>query len=171
VAQIGAAHGIRGEVRLRAFTAEPMAVADYGPLQSEDGARVFEIATLRPSKGHLVARLRGVDDREAAERLTNIKLYVPRERLPAPEDDDTFYYADLIGLTAFTVEGADFGHVLAVHDFGAGTLLEIQPKDGASVMLAFTQATVPTVDVAGGRVVIDPPEGMLDKTPPRKKQD
>lgn len=159
VAQIGAAHGIRGEVRLRAFTEDPMAVRQYGPLETEDGARVFEVAALRPAKGHLVARLRGVDNRDAAECLTNIKLYVPRERLPAPEDDDTFYYADLVGLAAFRTDGAEFGRIVAVHDFGAGTLLEIQPKEGASVMLPFTKAAVPAVDVAGGRIVIEPPEG------------
>jgi 16S rRNA processing protein RimM len=112
----------------------------------------------RPARDHLVARLRGIDDRDAAERLTNINLFVPRERLPATEDDDTFYYADLVGLAAVGADGTDFGTVLAVHDFGAGTLLEIQPKTGAPMLLPFTQAAVPTVDLAGGRVVIAPPE-------------
>jgi 16S rRNA processing protein RimM len=165
VARIGAAHGVRGEVRLWTFTEDPMAVRRYGPLEAEDGSRVFEITALRPAKDHLVARLRGIDDRNAAERLTNIKLFVPRERLPAPDDDDTFYYADLVGLAAVGADGTDFGTVLAVHDFGAGTLLEIQPKTGAAMLLPFTQAAVPTVDVAGGRIVIAPPEGLFDTTP------
>src|SRR5271156_3921693 len=97
--QIGAAHGIRGEVRLRSFTADPSAITDYGPLETEDG-RVIEIKTLRPAKDHFVATLSGVVDRNAAERLTNVKLYVPRDRLPAPEQPDEFYYADLVGLAA-----------------------------------------------------------------------
>jgi 16S rRNA processing protein RimM len=134
-----------------------MAVTRYGPLEAEDGARVFEIATLRPAKGHLVARLRGVDDRDTAERLTNIKLYVARERLPSPEDDE-FYYADLIGLAAVRADGSAFGSIVAVHDFGAGTLLEIQPASGTSLMLPFTKAAVPTVDIAAGRVTVVPPE-------------
>src|ERR1700722_15288068 len=97
--QIGAAHGVRGEVRLRSFTADPLAVTHYGPLESEDG-RVIEIETLRPAKDHFVATLSGVADRTAAERLTNTKLYVPRERLPQPDAPDEFYYADLVGLAA-----------------------------------------------------------------------
>src|SRR6185503_9263412 len=101
VAQIGAAHGTRGEVRLFSFTGDPMAVADYGPLETEDGSRSFEIEAVRPAKDHLVARLRGVHDRNAAERLTNLRLFVSRERLPPPGADE-FYHADLIGLTAVT---------------------------------------------------------------------
>jgi 16S rRNA processing protein RimM len=166
VAQIGAPHGVRGEVRLWTFTEDPIAIRNYGPLEAEDGSRSFEITALRPAKGHLVARLRGVDDRDAAERLTNIKLYVPRERLPAIEDDDTFYHVDLIGLAAVGKDGAALGSVAAVHDFGAGTLIEIQPPSGASMLLPFNKAVVPQIDLAGGRVVIDPPEGMLDNTPP-----
>lgn len=157
VAQIGAAHGIHGEVRLWTYTEEPMAVAHYGPLETEDGARSFEIASLRPAKGHLVARLRGVDDRDAAERLTNIKLFVPRERLPAP-DEDEFYHADLIGLTAVDVKGNEIGKITAVHNFGAGDLLEIAPSIGAVMMVPFTEAAVPTIDIKGGQVVVVPPE-------------
>jgi 16S rRNA processing protein RimM len=170
VARIGAAHGIRGEVRLWTFTEDPMAVRRYGPLEAEDGSRVFEITALRPAKDHLVARLRGIDDRNSAERLTNIKLFVPRERLPAPQEDE-FYYADLIGLAAVGADGTDFGSIVAVHDFGAGTLLEIQPKAGAAMLLPFTQAAVPTIDLAGGRVVIAPPEGLFDNTPPPSEKD
>ncbi len=157
VAQIGAAHGIHGEVRLWTYTEEPMAVAQYGPLETEDGTRSFEILSLRPAKGHLVARLRGVDDRDAAERLTNTKLFVPRERLPAP-DEDEFYHADLIGLTAVDVKGNEIGKIAAVHNFGAGDLLEIAPSVGAAMLVPFTEAAVPAIDIKGGRVVVVPPE-------------
>ncbi|MEX0751891.1 MAG: ribosome maturation factor RimM [Xanthobacteraceae bacterium] len=156
VAQIGAPHGVRGEVRLWTFTEDPMTVAEYGPLETEDGARTFEIASLRPAKGHFVARLRGVDDRDAAARLTNVKLFVPRERLPEPEKDE-FYHTDLIGLTAVDSKGNSLGTVTAVHNFGAGDILEIQPAEGgATMMLPFNEATAPTVDIAGGRIVVVP---------------
>ena len=158
VAQIGAAHGIRGEVKLKSFTADPMAVNDYGPLESEDGSARFTIETVRPAKGHLVARFRGVDDRNAAERLTSIKLFVPRERLP-PADDGEFYHADLIGLSAVTADGTAVGTVVAIHDFGAGNILELRPPaGGTTIMLPFTEAFVPAVDIAGRRIVVAPPE-------------
>jgi 16S rRNA processing protein RimM len=158
VAQIGGAHGIRGEVKLKSFTADPLAVKDYGALESEDGAASFEIEALRPAKGYLVARLRGVRDRNAAEQLTNLRLFVPRERLPPPAADE-FYHADLIGLAAVTAEGADVGSVVAVHNFGAGDVLELRPPaGGATIMLPFTDAFVPRIDIAGGRIVVKPPE-------------
>ncbi len=157
IAQIGGPHGIRGEVKLRSFTGDPMAVKDYGPLETEDGSARFEIEAVRPAKGHLVARLRGVHDRNAAERLTNIRLFVPRERLPPPGTDE-FYHADLIGLTAVTADGVEVGTVVAVHDFGAGDLLELRPvSGGTTIMLPFTDAFVPSVDIAGGRIVVQPP--------------
>jgi len=163
VAQIGAPHGVRGEVRFWIFTEDPMAVTRYGPLETEDGSQRFEIETLRPGKRFFVARLRGIADRAAAERLNNVGLYVPREKLPPPEDEETFYHADLIGLTAVNRQGETIGTVLAVQNFGAGDLLEIQPAGGgASVMLPFTKAAVPNIDVAAGRVVIDPPEGTFE---------
>jgi 16S rRNA processing protein RimM len=161
VAEIGAAHGLRGEVRLRSFTADPMAVKDYGALQSEDGAQAFEIETLRPAKDSLVARIAGVNDRTAAERLRGMKLYVDRDRLPPPEEDE-FYHADLIGLAAVAADGSDLGRVVAVHNFGAGDLIELQPATGgAAVMLPFTAATVPVVDIDGRRIVVDPPLGLF----------
>ncbi len=157
VAQIGAPHGVRGEVRLWSFTAEPLAVADYGPLETEDGSRRFEVEEIRLAKRHLVARLRGIEDRDAAERLTNVKLYVPRARLPEPQANE-FYHADLIGLAAVETSGKEMGKVIAVHNFGAGDILEIQlAQGGATVMLPFDNATVPTVDIAGRRIVIVPP--------------
>lgn len=155
IAQIGAAHGVRGEVRLRAFTEDPLSVRRYGPLEAEDGRR-FEIEAVRPAKDMLVARLKGVSDRAAAERLTNLRLYVARHRLPKPADGE-FYHADLVGLAATTADGAPFGTVKAVHNFGAGDLLEIEPAAGGpTVMLPFTEAAVPSVDLAGRRVVVEP---------------
>jgi 16S rRNA processing protein RimM len=152
--QIGAAHGVRGEVRLRSFTSDPLAIASYGPLETEDG-RSFEIKSLRPAKDHFVAQLYGVADRRAAQRLTNLKLYVPRERLPEPTEPNEFYHADLIGLSAVDAAGARLGTVVAIHNFGAGDLLELRPDDGgATELVSFDMASVPTVDVASGRIVL-----------------
>jgi 16S rRNA processing protein RimM len=153
--QIGAAHGIRGEVRLRSFTAEPAAIAGYGPLETEDG-RVFEIEALRPAKDHFVARLSGVADRNSAEQLASLKLYVPRERLPAPEADDEYYHADLIGLAVVDRAGQKLGTVVAIHNFGAGDLIEMLPEAGGKTELVpFDAATVPEVDLAAGRLVVE----------------
>ncbi len=161
VAQIGAAHGIKGEVKLWSFTADPESVADYGPLESEDGTLRFEIEAVRAAKGHLVARLSGVRDRDAAERLTNLRLYVPRERLPPPAAEE-FYHADLIGLPAQDRDGTELATIVGIHDFGAGDLLELLPPGANStVLMRFTAATVPVVDIAGGRIVIDPPEDLF----------
>ena len=162
VARIGAAHGLRGEVRLWSFTEDPTAVADYGPLETEDGARRFEIDSLRAGKDFLVARLAGVDTRAAAEQLTNTDLFVPRGRLPAIEEADTYYHADLIGLTAVTANGGALGTVSAVHNFGAGDIIEIAPADGGpTLMLPFTQATVPEVDLKAKRIVVVLPEEIV----------
>jgi 16S rRNA processing protein RimM len=164
VARIGAAHGVRGEVKLWPFTEDPLAVADYGPLETGDGKRQIEIESVRPAKDHLVARIAGVDDRDAAELLRNIDLFIPRDRLPPIEDDDTYYYADLIGLAAVAPDGAALGTVLALHNFGAGDVIEIAPAGGgAALMLAFTEAIVPEVDVKGGRVVVVVPESSGDE--------
>ncbi|HVV80236.1 MAG TPA: ribosome maturation factor RimM [Pseudolabrys sp.] len=158
VAKIGAAHGVRGEVKLWPFTQDPMAVADYGPLETKDGARRFEIETVRAAGNHLVARLKGVADRDAAQTLTNIELYVPRDRLPAIDEDHTYYHSDLVGLDAIGEDGAQIGTVHAVHDFGAGSVLEITPLgSGETLMLPFTEITVPKVDLAAKQVVIVPP--------------
>ena len=158
VAQIGGAHGIRGEVKLKSFTADPLALKDYAPLETEDGAASFEIESLRPAKGYLVAKLRGVPDRSAAERLTNAKLFVPRQRLPAPAEEE-FYHADLIGLRALTREGRELGTVHAVHNFGAGDILELRlGESGATMLLPFTTELVPDIDLARGRIVVVPPQ-------------
>jgi 16S rRNA processing protein RimM len=159
VARIGAAHGVRGEVRLWSFTQDPAAVAGYGPLESEDGARRFEIESLRAAKDHFVARLAGVASREAAEALRNTDLYVPRGRLPPIDEPDTYYHADLVGLPALTTRGDKLGTVTAVHNFGAGDILEIATAaGGAPLMLSFTETTVPEVDVKGGRIVVVVPD-------------
>ncbi len=149
VARIGAAHGIKGEVKLWSFTADPAAVADYGPLESLDGTQHFEIEALRPAKDHLVVRLSDVRDRDAAERLTNVDLYVPRDRLPAPAAEE-FYHADLIGLRAEDRDGTALATIVGIHDFGAGDLLELRPPGAAdTVLMPFNDTTVPVVDIAG----------------------
>jgi len=164
VARIGAAHGIKGEVRLKSFTADPLAVGSYGPLTTEDG-REFAISAARKAAGTspdmLVVRLDGVATRNAAETLNGIDLYLPRERLP-DTDADEFYHADLIGLDAVGVDGAAFGTIVAVQNFGAGDLLEIAPKSGPTILVPFTHGIVPDVDLAEGRVVVDPPPGLFD---------
>ena len=162
--QIGAAHGVRGEVRLRSFTADPEAIRRYGPLETEDG-RVVQIKSLRAAKDHFVASIKGVADRNAAEQLTNVKLYVPRERLPAPDEPDEFYHADLIGLDVVDRAGARRGTVVAIHNFGAGDLIEIKPAEGNKTqMLPFDAATVPVIDIAAGRLVVVEPE--MDQAAP-----
>jgi 16S rRNA processing protein RimM len=156
VARIGAAHGVRGAVKLWTFTEDPMAVMQYGPLATKDGARKFEVAHAREAKGHLVATLKGVATREEAERLNGLELYIPRSKLPAT-DADEYYHADLIGLSAVNAAFEPIGRVIAIHNFGAGDIIEIAPSDGVTMLLPFSNAVVPTVDLAGGRVVIELP--------------
>jgi 16S rRNA processing protein RimM len=156
VARIGAPHGVRGAVKLWTFTEEPLAVKRYGPLATKDGARHFEVTHAREAKGHLVATLKGVATREDAERLNGIELYIAREKLPAT-DTDEYYHADLIGLAAVNAANEPIGRVIAIHNFGAGDIIEIAPQSGATMLLPFTNAIVPSVDLAGGRVVIELP--------------
>ncbi len=156
LARFGAAHGARGEVRLKAFTADPAAVADYGPLEAADGRR-FAIEALRPAGADmLVVRVGGIADRSAAEALSGIELSVPRSRLPPPGADD-FYHADLIGLVATTVDGLPLGTVAAVHNHGAGDIIEIAREGATALLVPFTRATVPVVDIVGGRMTVVPP--------------
>ena len=163
VARIGAAHGVRGDVKLWSFTADPMAIASYGMLETADGARGFEIESVRAGKDSLIARFKDVADRTAAERLCNLELFVPRERLPQIEDDNEFYYADLVGLVVVDPSGAVLGSVVAVHNFGAGDVLEVsRAKAAGTVMLPFTAAAVPLVDIEHGRVVVAPSEDLFE---------
>ncbi len=157
IARIGAAHGVRGAVKLWTFTDDPLAVKSYGPLTTKDGARQFEVTQAREAKDHLVATLKGITTREEAERLNGIELYVARDQLPAT-DDDEYYHADLIGLAAVNAANEPLGRVIAIHNFGAGDIIEIAPPQGTSLLLPFTNAVVPTVDLAAGRVVIELPD-------------
>jgi len=164
VARIGAAHGVRGAVKLWTFTEDPLAVQSYGPLMTKDGARQFEIANVREAKDHLVATFKGIATRNEAEKLNGIELYVPREKLPATNDDE-YYHADLIGLAAVNAADEPLGRVVAIHNFGAGDIIEIAPPRGATMLLPFTNAVVPTVDIAGGRVVIELPQEIDGEGP------
>src|ERR1700724_895430 len=156
VARIGAAHGVRGAVKLWTFTEDPLAVKCFGPLVTKDGARQFEVTHAREAKGHLVATLKGIATREDAERLNGLELYIAREKLPAT-DEDEYYHADLIGLAAVTPADEPIGRVIAIHNFGAGDIIEVAPPRGSTMLLPFTNAVVPTVDLAAGRVVIELP--------------
>ena len=155
VARIGAAHGVRGEVKLWPFTQDPLAVADYGPLETEDGARRFEIETLRAAKDHLVARLKGVGDRDAASSLRNTDLFVSRDKLPPIDEEDTYYHADLVGMSAVTPDGVPLGNVTAIHNFGAGDLIEIATTAGGEpLLLPFTETVVPNIDTALRQITV-----------------
>jgi 16S rRNA processing protein RimM len=157
VARIGAAHGVRGAVKLWTFTEDPLAVKAYGPLVTKDGARQFEVTHAREAKGHLVATLKGIGTREEAERLNGVELYIARDKLPAT-DENEYYHADLIGLAAVNAANEPLGRVIAIHNFGAGDIIEIAPAHGATMLLPFTNAVVPSVDLAGGRVIIELPD-------------
>lgn len=162
VGAIAGAFGVTGEVRLKSFCAEPQDIAGYGPLVTEDGARAFTVRITRPVKEGLAARLSGVTTREEAAALKGTRLCVPRARLPEPGADE-FYHADLIGLSVVDTAGAVLGQVRAVYDFGAGDVIEIDLGGGKSVMIPFTRAVVPEIDLAAGRIVADPPEGALEE--------
>jgi 16S rRNA processing protein RimM len=148
VGEIGRPHGVRGLVRLRAFTEDPAAIAAYSPLTDESGARSFALTL----KGGDIAAVEGVADRDAAQRLTGTKLFVERDRLPAPAEEE-FYLTDLIGLAAVTESGESLGRVRAVEDHGAGPFLIVDGA-GREYLLPFTKAVVPVVDVAGGSVTV-----------------
>jgi 16S rRNA processing protein RimM len=160
VGAITGAFGVAGEVRLKSFCADPTAIADYGPLYTQDGSRSFVVKLTRPVAGGLGARITGIKTKEEADALRGTELYVDRSRLPSLPDDE-FYHSDLIGLQAVDTGGVMLGSVVAVHNHGAGDILEITGPGRKSVlMLPFTLAAVPTVDLAAGRVVVDLPEGL-----------
>ena len=171
MAQIGRAHGLKGEVHAQSFTADPLALTDYGDLVDAKG-RVFKIAAMRPQGTGLVLRLAGVSTREAAEALNGVELLLPREALPDTEDDDDFYYTDLMGLDAVSPAGETLGKVITVHNFGAGDMLELRLVSGKAVFVPFTKAAVPTVSVKSGTVTIDPEAaGLLAEEAPETGED
>ena len=157
VGRVAGAFGVKGEVRITAYTAEPQALLDYKTLQREDGSPGLTLLSGRPAKGGLVVRAKEVETREQAETLRGLRLYVPREAFPEP-DEDEFYVADLVGLEVETAAGEPLGRVKSVQDFGAGDLLEIEPPDGASWWLPFTREAVPDVRLAEGKVIAVRPE-------------
>lgn len=167
VGVITAAHGVRGAVRIKSFTEDPLGIAAYGPVSDAEGQR-FELAVTGENKGLVLAQLSGIADRSSAEALKGRQLFVSRATLPQP-DEDEFYHADLVGLRAEQA-GDDppeaFGTVVAVHDFGAGAMLEVAKPDGPPVLVPFTNDAVPTVDIAGGRVVVAPLPGLLSEAAP-----
>lgn len=159
--EIGAAQGLKGEVRLRSYTAEPAAIAGYGALEDEQG-RAVEIESVRGTPKALIARIKGITTREGAEALNRTKLYVARALLPEREEEE-WYHADLIGLAAIGPDGEELGTVVAVQNFGAGDLIEIKPASGGpTVLVPFTRETVPEVDVEGARLSLAPPEGLFE---------
>lgn len=161
VGSLSGAYGVRGEVRLKSYCAEPSDIADYNPLSDADGLRQFNVTLVRPIKGGYAARVSGVSTKEDADALRGTDLFTPRDRLPSLPDDE-FYHADLIGLDVVDTGGVVLGKVKTVQNHGAGDLLEIHgPGMKNTVLLPFTQAAVPTVDLAGGRIVADPPEGLF----------
>jgi 16S rRNA processing protein RimM len=158
IGAIAGAFGVNGEVRLKSFCSEPTDIAAYGPLTTEDGSRSFHITLTRPVAGGLGARIAGITSKEAADALRGTSLFVPRARLPALPDDE-FYHADLIGLEAFDTGGAALGKVTAIHNHGAGDIIEISPPGHKSaLLLPFTKTIVPNVDLAAGRLIVDPPD-------------
>lgn len=155
VGAIGGAFGVRGEVRLKSFCAVPEDIATYGPLTTEDGSRRFGVKLTRPVNGGLGARLSGVETKEQADALKGVTLWADRAALPSLPDDE-FYHADLIGLEVADPGGAVLGRVRAVYDHGAGDILEVAGPGGV-LLIPFTRAAVPTIDLAAGRIVADPP--------------
>ena len=158
VGAIAGAFGVRGEVRLKSFTADPAAIADYGPLYTRDGSRRFDVTLTGATTNGLTARLSGIRTKDEADALKGTDLYADRDRLPALEEDE-FYHADLIGLMAVDAGGNALGQVKAVLNHGAGDVLEILgPGMKQPLMLPFTKAVVPTIDLAAGRMVVDLPD-------------
>jgi 16S rRNA processing protein RimM len=153
---VAAPHGVRGLVRIRSYTEDPMAVAAYGPLSDETGKKAYRVEALSAARGAVLARIEGVADRTAAEALRGLRLYVERERLPGTGERE-WYEADLIGLSAVGRDGRDWGKVIAFHDFGAGSVMELS----GGVMLPFTDEAVPEIDIEGGKVLVEPPAGLL----------
>ena len=161
VGSIGGAYGVQGEVRIKSFCAVPEDIESYAPLTTEDGSRSFTLAILRPIKNGFAGRIAEVATKEQADALKGTQLYASRDQLPNLPDDE-YYYTDLIGLEVFDTGGAPLGHVKSVQNHGASDLLEVHaPGATATVLLPFTRAAVPTVDLSARRIVADPPEGLF----------
>ena len=158
------AHGIKGALRVLSYAEMPEDIVAYGPLMDEEGGRRFRLKLVGRARGALLAEAEGIADRDAASRLRGTKLYVPRSALP-PAKPGEFYWGDLVGLRAELVDGTALGEVVAVHDYGAGTSLEVRRQGGGVVMVPFTGRVVTVVELEKGRLVIDPPEGLLDNRP------
>jgi 16S rRNA processing protein RimM len=155
--EIAGAHGVRGAVRVRSFTRNPADVAAYGALTDEAGRRKFVLAIVGQVRGQLIATIEGVKDRDAAEALRGVRLFVERAQLPAPGEEE-YYHSDLLGMRCICVDGTTFGVVKAVDNFGAGDVIEVERPDGTRAMLSFTRAVVPSVDLGAGLIVVEPPE-------------
>jgi 16S rRNA processing protein RimM len=165
VGAIAGVHGVKGLVRIKAFTENDGDVAAYGPLSDRSGGQVFELEVIGRAKGMLLGKLKGVNDRDAAARLKGTELYVDRAALPPPAEDE-FYHTDLINLTVVHVDGRHLGNLVAVHNHGAGDLIEVAlGGDHDSALLPFNKQAVPTVDLAAGQVTVDPPRGLLPGDP------
>lgn len=158
---ITGAHGMHGAVRVRSFTAEPEDVASYSPLSDEAGTRSFDLSVSRRTRGGIIARLAGIENRNAAEALKGTALYADRDALPEL-DEDEFYHADLVGLSVVLTDGRPLGRVRGLDNFGAGEVIEVETKQGKSVSLPFTRAAVPQIDLEAGRLTVDPPPGIVD---------
>ncbi|WP_298964005.1 ribosome maturation factor RimM [uncultured Roseibium sp.] len=169
LAKIGAAHGIRGEVRVKPFGDDPLSFTDYGVLTTKDGKRSFEVKNARVQKTVVITSFKGVTDRNQAEELNGVELYVDRDQLPET-DDDEFYYSDLNGSTVLDQDGEVLGKIVAVQDFGAGDLLEIRPKRGRTFYVPFTREFVPEIDLANDRVRVDLPEDYFSEGTPEPSE-
>lgn len=158
------AHGVKGVVRVLSYAADAEDVAAYGPLEDESGKRRFSLELVGQARGALLAAVEGIGDRDAAAALRGTKLYIARSALPATEEGE-FYWGDLIGLKAELTGGAELGEVVAVHDYGGGPSLEVKRPKGGVVMVPFTNRAIPVVDLAAGKLVVEPPDGLLDNRP------
>jgi len=164
-----AAHGIRGEVRIKSFAGDAMAIGAYGPLSDEGGTRQWRVEARGEAKGCVIARIEGIADRNAAEALKGLRLFVDRRALPAPAEKE-WYQADLIGLAVVGKDGRNWGRVLGFHDYGAGSSMEVSGSSGKAVVVPFTGATVSEVDLERGRIVIDAPAGLMDEDDEAERQ-
>lgn len=167
---VAGAHGVRGEVRLKTFTADPKAIGKYGPVDDESGTRSFKVKVRGQVRGLVIAKIDGIDDRNAAEAVKGLRLYVGRDRLPKPRKGE-WYHADLIGLRAERSDGTALGRVKSVANYGAGDILEVERDGGATVFLPFTKKVVPEVDVEAGRIVVEPPAEVEARSDERDEDD